>query len=122
MSDINECDEGTDGCAQTCTDAVSGYVCSCRSGYRLASDRHGCNGKLNVVSLLHTYKITKHTPLIMSATWVWQMKLKVFVKIPEARLEGRGQDAPKTAPNATCVPILNEMLTDHQKLIHKQCH
>ena len=24
VRDINECDEGTDGCAQTCTDTVSG--------------------------------------------------------------------------------------------------
>ena len=46
-SDINECEENTDGCAQTCTDTESGYICSCRSGYRLASDRHGCDGMYN---------------------------------------------------------------------------
>ena len=43
-SDINECEENTDGCAQMCTDTESAYICSCRSGYRLASDRHGCDG------------------------------------------------------------------------------
>ena len=50
-SDINECEENTDGCAQTCTDTESGYICSCRSGYRLASDRHGCVGMYNLNSL-----------------------------------------------------------------------
>lgn len=40
--DINECTEGSDGCAQTCSNQVGSYTCSCLSGYRLASDRRGC--------------------------------------------------------------------------------
>jgi hypothetical protein len=46
VSDINECDEAIDDCAQVCTDTDLGYTCSCRSGYRLASNGHGCDGKL----------------------------------------------------------------------------
>ena len=43
--DINECAEATDGCAQACTNTDGSYLCSCESGYRLASDQHGCDGK-----------------------------------------------------------------------------
>ena len=48
-SDINECEENTHGCAHTCTDTTSSYTCSCRSGYRLGSDRHRCYGKYKVI-------------------------------------------------------------------------
>ena len=44
-SDINECAEGTDGCAQTCNDTATSYTCSCNSGYRLATDGHACYGE-----------------------------------------------------------------------------
>ena len=43
VSDIDECTEGIDDCAQVCTDTDLGYTCSCNSGYRLASDRRGCS-------------------------------------------------------------------------------
>ena len=42
--DINECTEGTSGCSHTCSNTVGSYTCSCRTGYRLARDNHGCNG------------------------------------------------------------------------------
>ena len=42
LADVDECDEGSDGCAQMCTNTIGSYSCSCRSGYRLASDSHGC--------------------------------------------------------------------------------
>ena len=45
VSDIDECAEDTDDCAQVCTDTDLGYTCSCQSGYRLASNGHGCDGK-----------------------------------------------------------------------------
>ena len=46
-TDIDECDEDTDGCAQTCTNTNGSYVCSCdlESGYRLALDNYGCSGE-----------------------------------------------------------------------------
>lgn len=34
-----------DGCAQMCTNSIGNYSCSCRSGYRLASDGHWCTGE-----------------------------------------------------------------------------
>ena len=43
--DIDECAEGWDGCAQNCSNVAGSYTCSCDSGYRLASDNHGCEGK-----------------------------------------------------------------------------
>ena len=41
---VDECAEDIDGCAHICTDTDFSYTCSCRSGYSLASDGHGCNG------------------------------------------------------------------------------
>ena len=43
--DINECSEGTAGCAHICTNTIGSYVCSCDQGYRLESDGRTCNGK-----------------------------------------------------------------------------
>ena len=43
--DIDECVEDTDGCAQVCSNTEGSYVCSCNSGYRLASDGRWCTGK-----------------------------------------------------------------------------
>ena len=44
--DINECAERTDGCAQTCTNTIGSYNCSCGVGYRIASDNHLCDGEV----------------------------------------------------------------------------
>ena len=44
--DINECLEARDGCAQVCNNLAGSFTCSCNSGYQLASDSRGCNGKL----------------------------------------------------------------------------
>lgn len=54
LLDIDECAEGTDGCAQTCTNAVGSYSCSCTTGYHLASNRHGCNDISECVLGTHT--------------------------------------------------------------------
>ena len=45
ITDIDECIEDTDGCAQTCTNSIGSYSCSCNSGYRLANNGRGCNGQ-----------------------------------------------------------------------------
>ena len=42
--DINECIEDINDCAQICTDTLGSYTCSCRPGYRLASDDYQCDG------------------------------------------------------------------------------
>ena len=54
-SDIIECEEQTDRCAQNCINSPGSYTCSCNSGYRLQSDGFSCNGKCKVVSavLIH---------------------------------------------------------------------
>ena len=52
--DIDECTEGTSGCAQTCTNIVGSYSCSCNAGYRLASNRHSCNDIDECVLDTHT--------------------------------------------------------------------
>ena len=44
-ADINECTEGSASCPQMCTNTIGGYICSCNTGYRLASDGRTCNGE-----------------------------------------------------------------------------
>ena len=46
-SDINECAEGTDDCAQNCHNNVGSYTCSCNTGYRLNADGFGCDGNID---------------------------------------------------------------------------
>lgn len=40
--DLNECDTNNGGCEDTCTNTDGSYQCSCRTGYRLASDKQAC--------------------------------------------------------------------------------
>ena len=43
--DINECGTNNGGCAHNCTNNQGSFMCSCRSGFQLASDGMGCDGK-----------------------------------------------------------------------------
>ena len=43
--DLNECDIGTSGCEQICTNQVPFFSCSCTSGYRLYNEKF-CSGKV----------------------------------------------------------------------------
>ena len=52
--DIDECNENMGGCEQLCSNTPGSYVCSCRAGYRLASDDQTCNG--NCYSIIITNK------------------------------------------------------------------
>ena len=45
ITDIDECAEGTDRCAQNCHNNVGSYTCSCNVGFRLNSNGYGCDGK-----------------------------------------------------------------------------
>ena len=47
--DIDECVEGTAGCAQICKNVNGSYSCSCGSGYLLTIDEHGCEGTIHNV-------------------------------------------------------------------------
>ena len=45
MTDIDECARGTSGCSHMCNNTMGSYICTCRTGYRLASDNHNCMGE-----------------------------------------------------------------------------
>ena len=49
-TDVDECATDNGGCAQTCTNTVGSFVCSCQSGYTLASNGLTCDGELLVLS------------------------------------------------------------------------
>ena len=42
VADIDECDEGTSGCEQQCTNAKGSFGCSCFDGYKLNTDNKTC--------------------------------------------------------------------------------
>ena len=42
-SDIDECAERTDGCAQNCHNDIGNYSCSCNPAFHLNADGHGCS-------------------------------------------------------------------------------
>ena len=48
-ADINECDEGLDGCHQICTNTNGSFECSCRPEFVLQSDQSTCNGILSII-------------------------------------------------------------------------
>ena len=41
-SDIDECTQGSDGCAQSCVNNAGSFRCECEFGYTLMDDRKGC--------------------------------------------------------------------------------
>ena len=43
-TDIDECNEGTDNCSQTCTNAEGNFTCECDDGYYLDIDETTCIG------------------------------------------------------------------------------
>jgi len=45
QTDINECEQNTDGCEHHCKNFDGGYNCTCGSRYALATDLHNCLGK-----------------------------------------------------------------------------
>ena len=44
-TDIDECEEGLDGCDHNCINIFGSYYCTCMDGYELESDNHTCTGK-----------------------------------------------------------------------------
>ncbi|CAB1334494.1 unnamed protein product, partial [Coregonus sp. 'balchen'] len=43
LQDFDECEDDPDnGCTQFCHNYIGGYLCSCRLGYHLDTDRHTC--------------------------------------------------------------------------------
>ena len=41
-AEINECSTNNGGCHHYCRDTPGSYYCTCRTGWRLLSDRHTC--------------------------------------------------------------------------------
>ena len=46
FADVDECAGNRGGCQQICTNTDGSFVCSCRDGFRLASDGRSCEGVL----------------------------------------------------------------------------
>ncbi|XP_078657723.1 uncharacterized protein LOC144903463 isoform X1 [Branchiostoma floridae x Branchiostoma belcheri] len=44
ISDVDECAEGSDNCAQVCTNTVDSFTCSCWEGYTLHDNGWFCHG------------------------------------------------------------------------------
>lgn len=42
--DIDECTEGSSGCAQNCVNTYGSYKCKCGAGYSLKADGKTCSG------------------------------------------------------------------------------
>ena len=42
--DIDECNDGTHDCSQTCTNTMGSFVCGCNVGYHLDDDDTTCIG------------------------------------------------------------------------------
>ena len=51
ISDVDECTLHNSGCSQICTNTFGSYVCSCRTGFRLATNGRSCEGILTYVKL-----------------------------------------------------------------------
>ena len=45
ITDIDECQNNNGGCSHKCTNKPGSYSCSCKPGYELKADKHGCKGK-----------------------------------------------------------------------------
>ena len=45
FSDIDECAESSNLCAQSCSNTIGSYTCSCNAGYTLNAGGRGCDGK-----------------------------------------------------------------------------
>lgn len=43
--DVNECLNGSSGCAHVCHDTDGSFSCSCNDGYILGSNGKSCTGK-----------------------------------------------------------------------------
>ena len=69
FTDIDECVRGIDGCQHTCINNPGSFLCSCNTGYALASDGKDCFGK-NVVNTIATYVRTVATCDIFSSTYL----------------------------------------------------
>ena len=45
--DVDECATDVDNCEHNCRNTNGSYLCTCREGFRLDSDRHQCDGSFD---------------------------------------------------------------------------
>ena len=50
FSDVDECAQGTDNCAQRCINTEGAYSCVCSDGYE--GDGFNCQGKVKVIWIM----------------------------------------------------------------------
>ena len=43
ISDVNECDEATSNCDQTCNNTIGGFECGCFDGYNYNASTSTCD-------------------------------------------------------------------------------
>ena len=56
FADVNECDTSNGGCEHNCHNYIGSYYCTCRDGYDLDPDYHGCTGYYWMMNIhVHTY-------------------------------------------------------------------
>lgn len=55
LSDVNECADGTSGCAQVCRNTPGSYVCGCRRAYTLNPNGRTCDGMHFLFPLLCSF-------------------------------------------------------------------
>ena len=69
-ADINECEDGTESCAENaeCTNTQGSYSCSCSPGY--TGDGTICNGKYDPVLVGQSY--TQEMILVQTSTNAWK--------------------------------------------------
>ena len=44
LTEINECQRGTDLCEHICNNNAGSYFCSCNTGYHLETNNYNCSG------------------------------------------------------------------------------
>ena len=52
LIDIDECATNPKACSQLCNDTEGSFLCGCKDGYVLNTDKVTCDGKINLCLLL----------------------------------------------------------------------
>ena len=51
FADVNECYASNGGCEHNCHNYIGSYYCTCRDGYDLDPDYHGCTGYYSMMNI-----------------------------------------------------------------------
>ena len=71
LSDVNECQEGTDLCAQNCHNSIGSYVCTCVDGFIISIDGMNCIGEVYIVIILWSWTSVLSVSLANSSPPRW---------------------------------------------------